>query len=111
MTVVSARMKSSAVSVSSFPALSLLASAPSKPSGFPVVKKKGADRADVASPMPAAVIIADNKFTRNFMFVLHVQWVVLDHQPENGLYALFCNARSAGPHLAVLMHLNPESRD
>jgi hypothetical protein len=34
-----------------------------------VVKKNGAAEADVASPMPAAVIIADNKFTRNFMFV------------------------------------------
>src|SRR6266478_5067930 len=89
MTVVSARMKSSAVSVSSLPGLWLLASAPSKPSGFPVVKKKGAAEADVASPMPAAVIIADNKFTRNFMFVLHVQCVVLDHQPEKGLYAFF----------------------
>jgi hypothetical protein len=34
------------------------------------VKKKGAAEADVASPMPAAVIIADNKLIRNLMSLL-----------------------------------------
>jgi hypothetical protein len=53
MTVVSVRMKSSAVSVSSFPGLALRESAPSQPSALPVVKKKGLAQAGVASHTPA----------------------------------------------------------
>src|SRR5215472_11691261 len=49
ITVVSARMKSSAVSVSSFPGLAGRDAAPSRPSGVPVVKKKVAAHAGVAS--------------------------------------------------------------
>src|SRR5262245_30722572 len=89
MTVVSARKKSSAVSVSIFPELSLRASAPSKPSGFPVVKKNGAAEADVARPMPAAVIIADANFIRKFTLVL-LSWVDGRHsgKPDCGAVCL-----------------------
>src|SRR6516165_8375287 len=51
--VVSVRMKSSAVSVSSVPGLAGRDSAPSSPSGFPVLKKNGAAQAGAASHTPA----------------------------------------------------------
>src|SRR6266567_581238 len=54
MTVVCCRMKSSAVSVSSFPALARRDSAPSRLSGVPVVKEKGAAHRDVATHIPKA---------------------------------------------------------
>ena len=50
--VVSVRMKSSAVSVSSAPGLAGRDSAPSSPSGFPVLKKNGAAQAGAASHTP-----------------------------------------------------------
>src|SRR5215472_11582165 len=58
ITVVSARMKSSAVSVSSFPGLAGRDAAPSRPSGVPVVKKKVAAHAGVASHNATANIAA-----------------------------------------------------
>ena len=54
MTVVCCRMKSSAVSVSRFPGLARRDSAPSRPSGLPVVKEKGAAHRDVATHIPKA---------------------------------------------------------
>src|SRR5712692_2439184 len=56
MTVVCCRMKSSAVSVSSFPGLARRDSAPSRPSGVPVVKEKGAAHRDVATEIPKAKV-------------------------------------------------------
>src|SRR5437868_3504904 len=53
MIVVCCRMKSSAVSVSSFPGLARRDSAPSRPSGV-VVKEKGAAHKDVATHIPKA---------------------------------------------------------
>src|SRR6266545_1293608 len=54
MTVVCCRIKSSAVSVSSFPGLARRDAAPSRPSGVPVVKEKGAAHKDVATNIPKA---------------------------------------------------------
>src|SRR5579864_3922659 len=54
MTVVCCRVKSSAVSVSIFPGLARRDSAPSRPSGLPVVKEKGDAHRDVATHMPKA---------------------------------------------------------
>ena len=53
MIVLSVRMKSSAVSVSRFPALGRWDSAPSRPSGVPVLKKKKSAEAGVASDSQA----------------------------------------------------------
>src|SRR6266550_1788852 len=78
ITVVSVRTKSSAVSVSSFPGLSLRESAPSRPSALPVVKKKGAAQAGVASHAPA-ISSAAVKLTRNLMSLLLVDALVLNH--------------------------------
>ena len=78
MTVVSVRTKSSAVSVSSFPGLSRWDSAPSRPSGSPVLKKKVSAQAGVASHTPA-VIIADTKVTRILMSLLLIADLVLNH--------------------------------
>src|SRR5215472_10551537 len=66
MLVVWDRMKSSAVSVSSFPELGRRDNAPSRPSGLPVLKKKRAARAGVASHSPANNVAAI-KLTRKFM--------------------------------------------
>src|SRR5215467_9059 len=52
ITVVSGRMKSSAVSVSTLPALAGRDAAPNRPSGAPVVKKKVAASAGGASHTP-----------------------------------------------------------
>src|SRR5215471_14907990 len=76
MTVVSVRMKSSAVSVSTFPGLSPRESAPSRPSAPPALKKKGSAAAGVAST--PAVIIADTKLTRDFMSLLLIDDLVLN---------------------------------
>src|SRR5215467_8440939 len=54
MTVVWSRVKSSAVSVSSFPGLARRDAAPIRPSGLPVVKENGADHRDVATHIPNA---------------------------------------------------------
>jgi hypothetical protein len=60
MTVVSCRIKSSAVSVSSFPGLARRDAAPSRPSGEPVVKEKGAAHRDVATHMPKTTLAPVN---------------------------------------------------
>ncbi|TMG83465.1 MAG: hypothetical protein E6H78_12180 [Betaproteobacteria bacterium] len=78
MTVVAVRMKSSAVSVSTLPGLSLRESAPRRPSALPVVKKKGAAQAGVAST--PAVIIAAVKLVRNLMSLLLIDALVLKYQ-------------------------------
>ena len=79
MTVVSVRMKSSAVSVSSFPGShSARALRVARPA-LPVVKKKGSAQAGVVKPHPA-VIIADTKLARNLMSLLLVDALVLNHQ-------------------------------
>ena len=61
MLVVSVRMKSSAVSVSRFAESAGWDSAPSSPSGPPVLKKKGSAQAGVTSHIPAATAAAANK--------------------------------------------------
>jgi hypothetical protein len=71
MTVVSARMKSSAVSVSIFPGPGRRERAPSLPSGMPVLKKKLSAHADDASPTPM-VRIAVAKLNRDLMIVIFV---------------------------------------
>src|SRR6185369_4634161 len=62
-------MKSSAVSVSSFPELGRWDSAPSRPSGVPVLKKKDPARAGVASDTPAINVMAIRAI------------VLIDHSP------------------------------
>src|SRR5215467_6969471 len=66
MTVVSARMKSSAVSVSNLPGLAGREAAPSRPSGAPVVKKKVAAHAGVPSHRPKTNMAAV-RLVRNFI--------------------------------------------
>src|SRR6476660_1512444 len=77
MTVVWFRMKSSAVSVSILPELSLRESAPRLPSAEPVVKKKESAKADVVAQAPAASSSAV-KLTRNLMSLLRVDVVRSD---------------------------------
>jgi hypothetical protein len=69
ITVVSGRMKSSAVSVSTLPALPGRDAAPSRPSGAPVVKKNVAAHAGVASHTPRANVAAV-RLVRNFIQLL-----------------------------------------
>jgi hypothetical protein len=71
MTVVCVRTKSSAVSVSSFPGLAGRDNAPSRPSGLPVLKKKVAAHAGVASHTPTLNVVAI-KLIRNLMAILLV---------------------------------------
>src|SRR5512139_3396921 len=61
MLVVSVRMKSSAVSVSRWRMLTGWDSAPSSPSGAPVLKKNGSAQAGVASPTPAVTVAATSR--------------------------------------------------
>jgi hypothetical protein len=55
-------MKSSAVSVSRFPALGRWDSAPSRLSGVPVLKKKDSAKAGVASHTPAINVTLSGQF-------------------------------------------------
>src|SRR5438128_849018 len=71
MTVVSVRAKSSAVSVSIFPGLGRRDSAPSRPSGLPVLKKKCSAHAGSASPIPI-IRIAVAKLNRDLMIIIFV---------------------------------------
>src|SRR5947207_2955345 len=75
MTVVCCRMKSSAVSVSSFPGLARRDAAPSRPSGLPVLKEKGADHSDVATHIPkvslAALELTTDRTTLVFISILY----------------------------------------
>src|SRR6266516_649909 len=71
MTVVCCRMKSSAVSVSIFPGLARRDSAPSRPSGVPVVNEKGAAHRDVATHIPKASL-ARVKLSIDFISLLVV---------------------------------------
>src|SRR5215831_13917699 len=66
ITVVSTRMKSSAVSVSTLLALAGRDAAPSRPSGAPVVKKKVSAHAGVASHAPKANV-ATVRLVRNLI--------------------------------------------
>ena len=86
MTVVSVRIKSSAVSVSSLPPLGGWDSAPSRPSGLPVLKENGAAQAGVASHT-AAVLNAMNATTAkaNFlMAILHDEALMLGERVREG---------------------------
>src|SRR5260370_19795099 len=67
ITVVSVRIKSSAVSVSSSPALGGRDSAPSRPSGLPVLKENVAAQADVASQTAVLNVTAARA---NFLMVI-----------------------------------------
>src|SRR2546427_8301125 len=87
MTVVSVRTKSSAVSVSSFPVLSLRESAANRPSELPAAKKKGSAQAGVVSHAPA-VNSAAVKLTRNLMSLLLVDALVLNHQLHSSSHRL-----------------------
>src|SRR5215471_16173740 len=62
-------MKSSAVSVSTFPGLAGRDSAPSRPSGAPVVKEKVSAHAGVASHTPRPIVRA-LKLDGNLMAIL-----------------------------------------
>src|SRR6516162_1890548 len=73
MTVVWSRVKSSAVSVSSFPGLARRDAAPISPSESPLVNEKSADHRDVASrnPKPRAALLASMiLFSANIQFLL-----------------------------------------
>jgi hypothetical protein len=70
--VVSVRMKSSAVSVSSAPGLEGRDSAPSSPSGLPVLKKNGAAQAGAASHTPTLIATPttlDRNTVRTALFI------------------------------------------
>src|SRR6266481_1044895 len=69
MTVVSVRIKSSAVSVSSLPPLGGWDSAPSRPSGLPVLKKNGA--ADAGDASHTTVLNATTARANFLMAILH----------------------------------------
>src|SRR6266700_2931129 len=71
MTVVGCRMKSSAVSVSSFPGLALRDSAPSRPSGAPGVKENGWAHKDAVAKTPRTSL-APVRFSVNFISLLVV---------------------------------------
>src|SRR5439155_372361 len=71
MTVVSVRAQSSAVSVSIFPGLGRRDSAPSRPSGLPVLKKKCSAHAGSASPIPI-IRIAVAKLNRDLLIIIFV---------------------------------------
>jgi hypothetical protein len=71
MTVVWSSVKSSAVSVSSFPGLARRDTAPMRPSGLPVVNEKGAANADVATHIPKASL-APVKLNVDFISLLAV---------------------------------------
>ena len=84
MTVVCCRMKSSAVSVSSFPGLARRDSAPSRPSGLPVVKEKGAAHRGVATHIPKASL-APVKLSIDLISLLVVLILFILHLARNGL--------------------------
>jgi hypothetical protein len=69
MTVVWSRVKSSAVSVSSFPGLARRDAAPMRPSGLPVVNEKVAAHAGIATQIPKAKV-APVKFTSDLPIIL-----------------------------------------
>src|SRR5215472_14879800 len=69
MLVASVTIKSSAVSVSSFPELGGWDSAPSRPSGEPVLKKKGSAQPGVARNS-ATFSVAATRLSRNIIVVL-----------------------------------------
>src|SRR6516225_9824462 len=69
MLVASVTIKSSAVSVSGFPELGGWDSAPSRPSGEPVLKKKGSAQPGVARNS-ATVSVAATRLSRNIIVVL-----------------------------------------
>src|SRR5947199_3040570 len=70
MTVVRGRTKSSAVSVSIFPKLTRRDSAPSRPSGVPVLKKNISAHAGVANHSPTRTVVVNEskKFLNPFIF-------------------------------------------
>src|SRR5512136_422234 len=76
MVVVSVRMKSSAVSVSRLLTLAGWDSAPSFPSGLPVLKKKGSAQAGVASHAAALTVAATNRFICFIRFSFSFFWGV-----------------------------------
>src|SRR6516162_3955057 len=69
MLVASVTIKSSAVSVSGFPELGGWDSDPSRPSGEPVLKKKGSAQPGVARNS-ATVSVAATRLSRNIIVVL-----------------------------------------
>jgi hypothetical protein len=81
MTVVCCRMKSSAVSVSSFPGLARREAAPSLPSGTPVVNEKDDAHRDVTKHIPKANL-APVELTNEFTTLVIV---VNLHLPVIGL--------------------------
>src|SRR5713101_3085491 len=89
-------MKSSAVSVSSFPALARRDSAPSSPSGVPVLKKKGVAQVGVASHTPA-VTTAATRLTRNSFRTLFMASIALREKCllDQGLVSVLAPARKA----------------
>src|SRR5260370_17925834 len=87
MTVVWSRVKSAAVSVSSFPGLARRDAAPMRPSGLPVVNEKSAAHKDVATHIPKASL-APVKLSIDFISLL-VVFIFLDEpRPEPGLFAV-----------------------
>src|SRR5712692_1292347 len=80
MTVVCVKRKSSAVSVSS-PGPAGRDSAPSRPSGLPVLKKKGVAPAGVANQTPTLKVAAI-KLTGNLIAILHLLLI------STGIYVL-----------------------
>jgi len=80
--VVSVRIKSSAVSVSSLPPLGGWDSAPSRPSGLPVLKKNGAAQAGLASQ--TAVLNATAAKANFLMVILHDEALMLGERVREG---------------------------
>ena len=71
-------MKSSAVSVSSFPGLARRDAAPRRPSGLPVVNEKSADHRDVANMSPRAnPALLEVTGRRMIVFNLNILWFLL----------------------------------
>src|SRR6516165_6010262 len=86
MLVASVTIKSSAVSVSSFPELGGWDSAPSRPSGEPVLKKKGSAQPGVARNS-ATVSVAATRLSRNIIVVLLDRKMLVASQRATSLRA------------------------
>src|SRR5215510_10921761 len=93
MTVVSCKMKSSAVSVSSFPSLARRESAPRRPSGVPVLNENPSAQAEVAKNPPTSTVAVNERknflnsfisffpsfFCKTFMLVRRLDQETYDH--------------------------------
>src|SRR5678815_1721387 len=108
MLVVWVRAKSSAVSVSSVPAPAGWDSAPRRPSGSPVLKKKGSAQAGVASPTVAAMRLTRRGAASARAHVFQLT-VVLDRFIRVSSWVRGCGKLARAARLTELRGIRPRN--